>query len=336
LEVNKKAMKKLIVIMLVAVLCIGILAGCNKNTDKTVIQLNEVTHSVFYAPLYVAINKGYFAEENIEIVLTNGGGSDKTMTAILSGAADIGLLGPETAVYVYAGGSTNHAVVFGQLTQKDGSFLVGRTAKPDFKWADLEGSEIIGGRPGGMPAMCLEYALYKNGLIKGQNVTINYDIQFDLITAAFESGTGDYCTMFEPGASVYEAAGKGAVLASVGAQAGNMPYTCFMATRGFIDRNKDLVTAFMRAIIKGIDFVTNGTDEEIADALVPSFPDTPKSILVSSVAAYKEIGAYKTTPVMSEEEFDNLLNVLLFAGTINEKVPFDKVIDNSIAEGLLK
>lgn len=328
-------MKKWIVLILIAVLCAGIFAGCTKPNEKTVIQLNEVTHSVFYAPLYVAINKGYFAEEGLEIELTNGGGSDKTMTAILSGSAEIGLLGPETAVYVYSGGSTDYPVVFGQLTQKDGSFLVGRTANNDFKWTDLAGSEIIGGRMGGMPAMCLEYALYKNGLVKGQNVTINYDVQFNLITAAFEGGTGDYCTMFEPGASSYQEAGKGYNLASVGAEAGNMPYTCFMATRSYITENTEKVTAFMRAIIRGIDYVTNSADADIADALAPSFPDTSREILISSVASYKAIGAYKTTPVMSEEEFDNLLDVLLFAGTITERIPYTAVIDNSIAESLL-
>lgn len=330
-------MKKIIVILLIAALCVGFLVGCKgKKDDTTVIRLNEVTHSVFYAPLYVAINKGYFAEEKLEIELTNGGGSDKTMTAILSGSADIGLLGPETAVYVHSGGSTNYPVVFCQLTQKDGSLLVGRSANDDFQWTDLVGSEIIGGRPGGMPAMCLEYALYKNGLIDGQNVTINYDVQFNLITAAFEAGTGDYCTMFEPGASAYEAAGKGHVLTSVGAESGNMPYTCFMATRKYINDKEDTVRAFMRAIIKGINFVTESDNAAIAEALAPSFPDTPNEILVSSVASYKAIGAYKTTPVMSAEEFDNLLNVLLFAETITQKIDYTLVIDNTIAESLLE
>jgi NitT/TauT family transport system substrate-binding protein len=328
-------MKKLIVLILIAVLFAGIFAGCTKKDEKTVIQLNEVTHSVFYAPLYVAINNGYFADEGLEIVLTNGGGSDRTMTAILSGSAEIGLLGPETAVYVYSGGSTNHPVVFGQLTQKDGSFLIGRTANNDFHWSDLAGSEVIGGRMGGMPAMCLEYALFKNGLVKGQNITINYDVQFNLITAAFESGTGDYCTMFEPGASSYQAAGKGYILASVGAEAGNMPYTCFMATRTYINEHADKVQAFMRAIIRGIDFVTASESADIAAALAPSFPDTSLDILTYSVASYKAIGAYKTTPVMSEEEFDNLQDVLLFAGTITEKIPYAAVIDNTIAESLL-
>ncbi|MFA5449949.1 MAG: ABC transporter substrate-binding protein [Clostridia bacterium] len=327
-------MKKIIALILIsALLLFGLLACVDNDKDDGLIRLNEVTHSVFYAPLYVAINNGYFTEEGLTIELTNGGGSDKTMTAIMSGQADIGLLGPETAVYVKLGGSSNYPVVFGQLTKKDGSFLIGRTPEPDFKWEDLKGKEIIGGRHGGMPAMSLEYAIKKNNL--ENDLTINYDVQFDLIAAAFEGGTGDYCTLFEPLASAYQDAGKGYIIASVGAEAGEMPYTCFMATKDYINKNNEKVVKFMRAIIKAVDFVTNNDDGAVADALLPSFPATSKATLQSAVAAYKAIDGYKTTPVMSEDEFDNLLDVLLTAGVITETVPYTSIIDNSIAEKLL-
>lgn len=330
-------MKKIILFLLIAALSVCLLASltaCKEETGVTTIKLNEVTHSVFYAPLYVAINEGYFADEGIEIELTNGGGSDKTMTAIVSGSADIGLLGPETAVYVKLGGSTDYPVVFGQLTQKDGSFLIGRNKAENFKWNDLSGSEIIGGRYGGMPAMSLEYALKSNDGL-WDSVNVNYDVQFDLIAAAFEGGTGDYCTMFEPAASMFEAAGKGCIVASVGAEAGNMPYTCFMATKSFIKDNNDTVTAFMRAIIKAVNFVTDNDAATVAAALKGSFPSTDDAILAKSVQAYKDIEAYKTNPVMSAEDFDNLQNLLIKAGTITEKVNYTDIIDNSIAEALL-
>lgn len=327
-------MKKFFVLLLIVMFGLGIFAGCKgKTEDDGVIKLCEVTHSVFYAPLYVAINNGYFTEEGLTIELTNGGGSDKVMTAIMSGQADIGLLGPETAVYVKLGGSSNYPVVFGQLTKKDGSFLMGRTAEPNFEWDDLVGKEIIGGRRGGMPAMSLEYAIKKNDL--QDDVTINYDVQFDLIAAAFEGGTGDYCTMFEPLASNYQAAGKGYIITSVGAEAGEMPYTCFMATKSYVSEKKDKVTKFMRAIIKAIDFVMESDDATVAAALQASFPSTDLATLTSAVASYKAIDAYKRTPVMSEAEFNNLLEVLLSAGTITERVTYTDIIDNSIAEELI-
>ena len=328
-------MKKIVAISLVvALLMLATLSLVSCTKDDTVVRVNEVTHSVFYAPLYVAINEGFFEEEGLTIELTNGGGSDKTMTAIMSGQADVGLAGPETAVYVKAGGSSNYPIVFGQLTTKDGSFLIGREQVSDFKWSDLEGKEIVGGRKGGMPAMCLEYALYKNGLINGQNVTINYDIQFDLVASAFGSGTGDYCTMFEPVASSYENAGKGFVQTDVGTEAGTIPYTCFMATKDYIKGNHNIVEAFMRAILKGIEFVMSKDDLTVAKSLEKSFVGTSIQDLEKAVAAYKAIGAFKTDPVMSEEDFNKLIDILRFANVLEGEVAYSDIIDNSIVNSL--
>lgn len=328
----KKTIAAILITALIALCMTFFVTACEKKDDGlTTVRLNEVTHSVFYAPLYVALNEGYFEEEGLKIELTNGGGADKSMTAVLSGQADIGLMGPEAAIYVKAAGSNNYPVVFGQLTNKDGSFLIGRTADENFSWSHLAGKEIIGGRKGGMPAMTLEYAMYLNGLNDGENVKINYDVQFDLITAAFESGTGDVCTMFEPVASTYEQEGKGYILASVGAAAGEVPYTCFMATKKYISENRDTVLKFMRAIIKGIDFVTESSSEAIASAVVPSFPDTSEELLAKAVDAYKAIDAYKTTPVMEEKDYDKFIEILRFAGTLEGDVAFGDIIDNSIA-----
>lgn len=330
-------MKKIITaVLIISLLTLSIIAftACTK-TDDDVIRLNEVTHSVFYAPLYVALNKGYFEEYGIKIELTNGGGADKSMTAVISGQADVGLMGPEAAVYVKTGGSNNYPVVFGQLTKCDGAFLIGRKAEPDFKWSDLKGKEIIGGRKGGMPAMSLEHALNKNNLVVGTDLTLNYDVQFDLITAAFEGGTGDYCTMFEPNASQYEALGKGYIVASVGKEAGDIPYTCFMATKEYIAANPEKITGFMKAVIKGIDFVINGNPDEIAEALKPSFPTTDDALLKKSVESYKAINAYMTDPVMTKESFEHMLDILEESGSITQRIAFSDIIDNSIAEKIL-
>ncbi len=322
--------------ILIVALCFGALSLTSCNSDKGFVKVNEVTHSIFYAPMYVAINEGFFGDEGITIELTNGGGSDKTMTAIVSGDADIGLMGPETAVYVKAQGASNNAVIFGQLTKKDGSFLIGRTAEPDFSWDDLRGTEVIGGRRGGMPAMCLEEATKLAGLDKSTDFILNYDVQFDLITSAFEGGTGDYCTMFEPAASQYEKAGKGYIVASVGAATPEMPYTCFAATKSYIKDNKETVKGFMRAVMRGIDFVITASDEAIVEALRPSFPGVDDDIIAKSVASYKAIDAYMTSPVMSDVAFNNLINLLIEQGTLNKSVAFSDIVDNSIVTELEK
>lgn len=332
-------MKKIVIFVLIAALmslCFIGLISCNKKSNDNLIRLNEVTHSVFYAPMYVALNKGYFQDEGLTIELTNGGGADKTMAAVLANEADIGFCGPEAAVYVSAQGSKNYPVVFGQLTKKDGSFLVGRVRNDNFTWADLNGAEIIGGRKGGMPAMNLEYALKQNGYTLGTDLIINYDVQFDLITAAFEGGTGDYCTMFEPGASQYEAKGKGYIVASVGKEAGDIPYTCYMATKNYIEKNTEKITKFMKAIIKGIEFVINSTSEEVATAIAPSFPTTDYSLLVKAVKSYKDIDAYMTSPVMTRNNYEHMIDILIASGSLETRVAFEDIIDNSIVEGILK
>ncbi len=326
-------MKKIVILSLIAAIAIGLLAGVFTGCENSeVLKLNEVTHSIFYAPLYVAINEGYFSDEGIDIELTNGGGSDKSMTAVMSGDADIGLMGPETAVYVKAQGASNNAVVFGQLTKKDGSFLIAREPVENFRWEDVAGKEVIGGRQGGMPAMCLEDALVKAGLDKNGDFIMNYDVQFNLVASAFESGTGDYCTMFEPTASEFQKKGKGYIVASVGEAAGEMPYTCFIATKSYIKNNRDTVKGFLRAVLRGIEFIDTATDEVIVETLKPSFPGITDDIIAQSVNRYKEIDAYMSDPVMTEEAFNNLVTLLRSMGTLEKQVSFDEIVDNSVVQ----
>lgn len=331
----KKSICIILCLALIFVTCIGIMSGCEKD-DPNTIKLIEVTHSVFYAPLYVALDGGYFEEQGLTVELTNGGGADKCMTSVIAGQSDIGLMGPEAAIYIYDEGRSDYPVIFSQLTKKDGSFLMARTQMSDFDWSDIAGKEVIGGRKGGVPAMALEYAIKKAGLIDGKDYTMNYDVQYDLIGPAFEGGTGDFCTMFEPAASNMQKAGSAYIVASVGEQAGDMPFTAFMATQSYIKENREQVDKFVTAIIKAMDFVNNSTAEEIAKVLAPSFDGTDLATLTNSIQAYKDIGAYSTTPVMEKADFELLQDVIVDAGVMTKRADFDKLIDNTIAEALLK
>lgn len=327
-----------------AILLAGILgvvsmtfAGCG-GTQK--LKVNEVTHSIFYAPFYTAINMGYFKEEGIEIDLVNGGGSDQSMTALISGNADVALLGPETAVYVVKEGASNAPVIFGQLTKRDGSLLIGRTPEPDFNWSNLVGKEIIGGRRGGSPAMALQYAVERvNNLPLGtgaDKVNINLDVAFNLVVGAFEAGTGDYCTMFEPTASEYVASGKGYIVASVGEECGEVPFTCFMAMQNYINKNETKIEAFLRAVVRGYNYLMNATDDQIYEALAPSFSTSTKTSIVTSVKTYKRIDAWMSTPVMQESAYNRLLAIMTNAGELDTTVKFDKVVNNSYANKVMQ
>jgi len=323
---------KFIVLMLAVILLFGIVSGCSKEEKLTKVRLSEVTHSVFYAPQYVAINKGYFEEEGIEIELSNGQGADKVMTAVLSGSVDIGFAGPEAAIYVYNEGKEDYTEVFAQLTQRDGSFLVGREPADQFDWSDMEGSLVIPGRKGGVPYMTFEYVLKSKGLVPGENLTFDDSIQFALMAGAFTGGHGDYVTIFEPTASMIEAEGKGYILASIGAESGEIPYTAYFASRSYIKKNSGLIQKFVNAIYKAQIWVDEHSAKEIAELIAPSFPDTDVKILESSIARYKDIEAYAKTPVMKEEAYEKLQTVMSEAGELKQKAPFDKVVNNSFAE----
>ncbi len=320
----------LVMLLILTVAC----SGCKSKTDNTVatIRLCEVTHSIFYAPQYVAIAQGFFEEENITIELSNGGGADKVMSAVISDSVDIGLAGPEASVYVYNSGSEDYPEVFAQLTTCDGSFLVGREPDPDFKWSDLAGKHILPGRKGGMPYMAFRYAMEANGLDPDVDAYMDNTIQFDMMTGAFLSGTGDYVTMFEPVASSVQLEGKGYIIASVGAAAGEMPYTAYFAKKSYIEKNSDLIQRFTNAVTKGQKWVAEHTPEEIAECVASFFADTDTAVLASAVKSYKDIGAFAVTPVMTEDAFNRLQEVIEKAGELDKRAPFDKLINNTFAE----
>ena len=317
-------MKRHILLFLVAAvmaLCLPLsVAACSKK-DK-VVKINEVTHSVFYAPLYLADALGYFEEEGFEIELTNGGGADATMAAVLSGSADIGFCGPEAAIYVVIGESSDSPKVFGQLTKRDGSFLVGRTDEPDFEWSDLEGKEILAGRKGGVPAMTFEYTLAKQNV----NARLNYDVAFNMMTSAFESGVADYCTMFEPVASEYEKAGKGFIVASVGEQSGEVPYTCFMAKNSYIEDNPEIIEGLLRGVTKAVKYIAENDAAACAKLIAPYFVGTSEESLATSITNYRAIDAWVTDMAMQPQALDNLQTIMENSGELERRVSFEELV----------
>lgn len=306
------------------------LSACGDD-GMTTLKVCEVTHSVFYAPMYLADTLGYFAEEGIKIELTNGGGADRVMSSVISGDADIGFCGPEAALYVMLGGSSDVPTVFGQLTKRDGSFLVSRKEEPSFQWSDLAGKDILAGRKGGVPAMTFEYILKENGLTNQTDYTLNFDVAFNMMTSAFESGTADYCTMFEPTASEFQAAGKGYIVAPVGEASGEVPYTCYIAKRSWLNKNGDTAQAFLRAILKAIRYAQETEPDVLAESLYKTFPSTSYSSISTSIKNYKKIDSWATDMKMTEAGFNRLQDIIESAGELPERGDFSKLVDNSFA-----
>lgn len=325
-------MKRMGLLLMTVLLVIAlIMASCGTQT-KTKVTLSEVTRSVFYAPQYVAINQGFFEDEGIILELSNGQGADKVMTAVLSGQVDIGFAGPEASVYVYNEGKEDHAVVFAQLTKRDGSFLVGRNPEPDFKWENLKDKYIIGGRKGGVPEMTLEHVLRKHSLKPNEDLTVDTSVQFAVMAGAFTGGTGDYVALFEPTATMLEKEGKGYVLASIGMESGEIPYTAYFAKKSFIEKNKDLIQRFTNAVYKGQKWMDTHTPKEIAEAIKDSFPDTDAAILETVAKRYKDIDAWNKDPILKEASLDLLQQVMEEAEVLSKKAPYDKLVNTDFAE----
>lgn len=329
--------KRLFAVLTVMMLVLGSLYACtpaeetNGETTKKVV-LNEVAHSIFYAPMYVAIEEGYFADEGLDVDLVTGFGADKTMTAVLSGEADIGFMGSEASIYTYNEGANDYVVNFAQLTQRAGNFLVAREEMPDFEWEDLKDTYVLGGRKGGMPQMVFEYILKQNGIDPKEDLEINQSIDFGSTAAAFTDSEADFTVEFEPHATSLEKEGKGYVVASLGEDSGYVPYTAFCAKQSFIDENEEIIQGFTNALQKGMDYVNTHTPEEIAEIIQPQFKETDLDTIITIITRYYEQDTWKKDLVFEQESFELLQDILESAGELEKRAPYEDLVNTTFAE----
>ncbi|API90901.1 putative binding protein YtlA [Virgibacillus pantothenticus] len=313
-----------------------ILTSCNNTNSKKTIQLAEVTRSIFYAPQYVALEKGFFEDEGLDVELQTTWGGDKTMTSLLSDGADIALVGAETSIYVYAQDSKDIAINFAQLTQTDGTFLVAKEEKPDFDWNDLKGTTFLGQRKGGMPQMVGEYVLKQNEIDPHEDLDLQQNIEFANIPSAFVSSDAEYVQLFEPTASMFEKEGKGHIVASFGEESGTVPYTVYMAKQTYMDEHKAELEKFTKAVYRAQQWVSEHSAEEIAKTIQPYFEDTDVAMLTSSIERYKNQGSFATDPVLKEDAWNNLKNIMEAAGELPEDVAYEDLVNPTFAKDVLQ
>ena len=323
------------VVLAVTALPMGVFAAKKDGEEEKLTKntLNEVAHSIFYAPQYVAIEEGYFAEEGLNLTLVTGFGADKVLTALISGEADIGFMGAEASIYAYQEGATDPAVNFAQLTQRAGNFLVAREEMPDFKWEDLKGKKVLGGRKGGMPEMVFEYILRKNGLDPQKDLTIDQSIDFGSTAAAFiGDASADFTGEFEPSATALEKEGAGYVVASLGVDSGYVPYTSYSAKTSYMQKNPEVIQKFTNALQKGMEYVQTHTPEEIAKVIAPQFAETDLDTVTTIVKRYYDQDTWKSNLIFEKESFELLEEILEDAGELNERVAYEDLVTTEYAE----
>lgn len=327
-------------ILLAIIMTVSLFSGCKKETSKDIvtIRLNEVVRSIFYAPMYAAINQGFFKEQGIEIELSTGQGADKTMQQVLSGNSDIGFCGPEQVIYLYNQKQDNYGVIFAQLTKRDGSFLVSRKDEKDFKWDSLKGKTVIGARPGGVPEMSLEYVLKQHGLTPGKDLNLITNLAFTATASAFVSGTGDYVALFEPTASMLQKDKTGYVVSSIGKYSGEMPYTCFFATQSYIEKHPDIIQKMTNAIYKGMLWVESHSSKEVAESVASFFPGSDIEVLTMVVDRYKAEDAWAKTPVVDEAGLTRLQDIIQDYNRelITKRPPYKDIVTLKFAEQAVK
>ena len=323
------------VVLAVTALPMGVFAAKKDSTEEklTKVTLNEVAHSIFYAPQYVAIEEGYFKDEGLDLTLVTGFGADKTMTAVISGEADIGFMGAEASVYAYQEGATDAVVNFAQLTQRAGNFLVAREEMPDFKWEDLKDKKVLGGRKGGMPEMVFEYILRKNGLDPQKDLTIDQSIDFGYTAAAFTGDTSaDFTVEFEPSATALEKEGAGYVVASLGVDSGYVPYTSYSAKTSYMEKNPEIIQKFTNALQKGMEYVQSHMPEEIAKVIAPQFAETDLDTVTAIVKRYYDQDTWKSNLIFEKESFELLEDILEDSGELSERVSYENLITTKYAQ----
>ena len=323
------------VVLAVTALPMGVFAAKKDSTEEklTKVTLNEVAHSIFYAPQYVAIEEGYFAEKGLDLTLVTGFGADKTMTAVISGEADIGFMGAEASVYAYQEGATDPVVNFAQLTQRAGNFLVAREEMPDFKWEDLKGEKVLGGRKGRMPEMVFEYILKKNGIDPQKDLTIDQSIDFGSTAAAFTSDdSAAYTVEFEPSATILEKEGAGYVVASLGEASGYVPYTSYSAKASYMKENPEIIQKFTDALQKGMDYVQSHTPEEIAEVIAPQFKETDLETITAIVKRYYDQDTWKENLIFEKDSFELLQDILEDAGELTDRTAYENLVQTEYAQ----
>jgi NitT/TauT family transport system substrate-binding protein len=307
--------------------------GSMRPAGAQEVKLNEVIRSLFYAPEYVALRIGAFDQEGLKIAgPKTTWGTQAAVTEIVSGNSSIALIGPEAAALTQDASPERRLVNFALLTNGDGSFILSKSPMPSFTIADLKGKTIVTSGKGSTPALVLVDLIKKAGLDPNKDVTIrNIPVSANIIPSYLEPSTS-FAQAFEPMVVQAVAENRGHRVASVGALAGPMPYTAFMAPASYIEKNPAVIQGFTNALYKALIWTDTHSPKEIAALIAPDFKDVPAATVEAVIAEYKKVRIWPTDPRIPRDGMDRMIALMADGGIIKQRFPYDRVVDPLFAE----
>lgn len=292
------------------------------------VRYEEVVRSVLYVPMYVALNQGYFKEAGLDLSMKTSQGTDKGMAALLTGSADIVLIGPEASVYVANSESPVKPKIFAGLTATDGFLLMARKPVDKFDWSMLKGKTVMAFRPGSNPDVFLEAALRKKGLDPKKDLKLVNNIGPAARAGAWAAGQTDFAIFLEPEATALEKAGQAHAVASIGKEVGPVDYTVFTATDAFLKKSPAVAQAWTNVIARAQKHVASAASAELAQQVAEFFPGMAQADLVAAIDRYRGIGLWKTSTLVEKGAMDQLQEMLVSSGVLEpaKRVPYEQLV----------
>jgi NitT/TauT family transport system substrate-binding protein len=286
-------------------------------------------HSIFYAPLPVAIRGGHFAAEGVEVDPETPALAAGTVDALQSGVADISLSGIMRSFQLVDQGGAR-LVHFAAVNDRNGFFLLSREPRPRFAWPDVVGRTIIsfGGAP--TPWLCMQAVLRRHG-VDPARVTFRRDLSTPDALAAFRAREGDFIEHGPPVIDQLIADGTGHLVASMGEATGPVPFSSLMATPETLTKQRDVLIRFVRGLYRAQRWMAASTAQEIAAVVAPVFADIDPAVRVAAIERYLRQSTWATDPVLTRAGYETLQEILLSAGFIKKPHPFESLIDTEIA-----
>lgn len=304
--------------------------------DKVKLKMAEVVRSQFYVPMYIALSKGFVADEGLEVELVTANGGDRAGAMLLSGQTEFALAGPEVPIYIYNGESPDKPAIFCALTATDGLFLASRQKIDKFQWSMLNGKKIMGWRPGSTPELYLEYVLKQRGVSADTVKSIVTNIGMPAREGAFMTGAFDFAIFNEPNMSKMEKAGQAHIVASIGKEVGRADYTVFFAKRSWLEKNPELAQKWTNAIARAQTWMMSASEKDVAEAIAPFFPGLSVEDNVAVVSRYRTVGVpiWATSTVVDRAGLAKAQEIMVVGGVLaaDKKVDYDKIVTTSFAE----